>query len=206
MKRMIITAIAIVLVLALCACNGGSPAATPAVNEPTQVQDSGSSLPQILSAEQAMDILYENYGEAEIIHPGNLDKREGDTLIYGFEYDDGATEIRYAYVSSTTGEIEFVYGAANESEALRWWGNFSNADGTLKMELINFDGDTFIFIIESGDDRLFDGIADVHENMAYHLDLIFALNESEDEISIGMDGEMDDSDDRVWLQDTYFRE
>jgi len=206
MRQIILTAAAFTLVVMLCACNGGSPAATPTASEPIHVQESGSSPAQMLSVEQAMEILYEKHGDAEMFHQGELDKWEGETLIFGFDYDDGVTEIRYAYVNSMTGEVEFGYGVVDYSDALNWWGDFSNADGTLKMVIFNFDGESFIFMIASEDGRLFDGIASVDEYMAYHLDLILALNEPENEISIWMDGEMDDSDDRVWLQDTYFRE
>ncbi|MDR2570992.1 MAG: PepSY domain-containing protein [Oscillospiraceae bacterium] len=131
-KQIILTATVFALVFLRCACNGDSPASTPAVNrptqtpsnvstqtpidEPTQGQDNNGSLPveadsaQLLSVEQAMEILYENYVDAELFHPGELDKWEGETLFYCFYYDDGDNVIRYAYVNAMTGEVEIVDG------------------------------------------------------------------------------------------------
>ena len=62
---------------------------------------------QILTMEQARNLLYENYVDAELFHPGELDKWKGDILLYCFVYNDG-DRYRYAYVNSKTGEVEIV--------------------------------------------------------------------------------------------------
>ena len=61
----------------------------------------------VLTMEQARDILYENYVDAELFYPGELDKQENGTMFYCFVYDDG-DKYCYAYVNSMTGEVEFV--------------------------------------------------------------------------------------------------
>ena len=62
---------------------------------------------QILTMEQAMDLLYENYVDAELFYPGELDKWDGNNLCYGFVYDDG-DKYRYVWVNSVTGGVEFA--------------------------------------------------------------------------------------------------
>jgi len=62
---------------------------------------------QILTMEQAMSLLYENYVDAELFYPGELDKWEGNSLCYGFVYDDG-DRYRYVWVDAMTGEVSFA--------------------------------------------------------------------------------------------------
>jgi len=63
--------------------------------------------PEIITVEQARDFLYENYVDAELFYPAELDKWQGGVLYYGFTYDDGDA-YKYVWVNSVTKEVEFA--------------------------------------------------------------------------------------------------
>ena len=90
------TAMLLALLLGLCLLSG--------CGEKTESREPESTT---LSAQQAMDLLYESYVDAELFHPGELDKWEGDALLYCFVYDDGEG-YRYAYVNAMTGAVEIM--------------------------------------------------------------------------------------------------
>jgi len=90
------------LLLGMCLLTGCGGKADPLESESTAEPSA-----QTLTVEQAMDLLYEGYVDAELFHPGELDKWEGDALLYCFVYDDSG-QYRYAYVNSATGAVEIV--------------------------------------------------------------------------------------------------
>lgn len=93
MKRTMAT---LALLLSLCLLAGCGGKTEPREPESTT-----------LTMEQARDLLYENYVDAELFHPGELDKWQGDALLYCFAFDDG-DQYRYAYVNAATGAVEIV--------------------------------------------------------------------------------------------------
>jgi len=63
---------------------------------------------QALTVLQARNLLYENYVDAELFYPGELDKLKDGALCYCFGYYDGEDNYRYAFVNSVTKEVEFA--------------------------------------------------------------------------------------------------
>lgn len=114
----------------------------------------------MLSVEQAMGLLYENYIDAELSHPGELDKWEGDTLFYCFYYDDGDNVIRYAYVNALTGEVEIVdeiedytgderddiYDYDHSGGVVAWWGTYVSSG--YSVDIGKVDINSFYFEIK----------------------------------------------------------
>jgi len=80
-----------------------------------------------------MHLLYENYVDAELFHPGELDTRVGNTRFYGFVYDNGDI-YRYVWVNSMTGGVEF----ADEIENYTGEGVSANATGMSDGQLIDY--------------------------------------------------------------------
>jgi len=88
---------------------------------------------QMLTIEQAMNLLYEHYVDAELYHPGELDRQTGDTQFYGFVFNGGDMYM-HVWVNSMTGGVEF----ADEIENYTGEGKSANTQGMSDGALIDY--------------------------------------------------------------------
>jgi len=92
-----------------------------------------SAAEAMMTVEQAMNLLYEQFADAELYHPGELDTRVGNIYFFGFAYDDG-DRYCYIWVNSMTSEIEF----SEEIENYTGEGVSANTADMSDEELIDY--------------------------------------------------------------------
>ena len=110
-------------------------------------------------------------------------------------------ELKNATEYENDEKSDVVYSDENTS----WEGTYMNADETKSLHIVNFDGTSFQFEFASTDALDLAGVTTVDGDMAYYMDLIFAISIQGGDISVWIDEPQDDSHEREMFKDTYFR-
>jgi len=94
---------------------------------------SGYEPAQGMTVEQALDLLRDDFMDADLFHPGELDRQVGEAAFYGFAYTQGDA-YGYVWVNSATGGVEL----AEEVENYTGGGASANTAAKSDGELIDY--------------------------------------------------------------------
>jgi hypothetical protein len=153
-----------------------------------------------------MDSLYrtllENFRPPEVYY--TMDG--GKALAFDELYPAGTFGLDMPYMGSSfyfanDGKGDIV----GDGENVSWLGSYLNASETKTLVIANFNGSSFEFSLAAMDTSELSDVAAVDGDVAYYMDLIFAISIRGNDVSIWMDEPQIDSFNRKPFVDTYFR-